>query len=199
MKSIVKNFGLALSVLLLSQVAFANNELPIRVMAKNANSIMLDLQNLASPNTSIRILDQYNEEQYREELDVTSSNLRSYDVTQLENGTYTLEIEDAQQLILQPFELTTKKLILNETDQVVIYKPSLVQKGNSLDLTLLQLQKGTTSLMLIDIKGNILHRDTIVHSGSISKSYDLRNLNRGNYQVVITTPFKTFYNTISIR
>ncbi|MBK8347421.1 MAG: hypothetical protein IPL08_07270 [Saprospiraceae bacterium] len=120
----------------------------------------------------------------------THQNMRSYNLKNLSDGAYTLELSDALKIQSQTFIIQSDVLSLSK-DITTEYKPVNTWDGKCMNLNFLTLGRETT-LSIEDKDNNVVFAEKFKAS-AIHKRYDLRKLTSGVYTVTVKSGNRTYY------
>lgn len=196
--------SMLLATFLFGQTAFAttpnieDEDAITKVEVKgSADSKMLivDLSNLQNDNVSVSILDDDEHVLYSETASDVQKFTKKFNLWKLEEGKYTLKVVQNKFRTIQPFEVTAKNVVVNESAKKVNFEPLFKFKESKLEV-LVPLSESTVYISILDKSGNVLFEEKNENAPSFRKKYDLKNLPKGEYLVEVTFEGESFYHNI---
>ncbi len=121
-----------------------------------------------------------------------SKGLRKYNLKNLPDGQYTLEVSNALKITTQDFTIESNSVQLSDVINTV-YKPVIIWNESKLDINLLTL--GNKALInIIDKDNNIVFAENL-ETPAVHKRYDLSGLADGEYTVTVAMNGRSFVST----
>ena len=114
---------------------------------------------------------------------------RKYDLRNLPDGQYMIEISNSQKIITRNFNVNGSKVVLSEDVQTV-FKPVINWSDRNLEINLLSSGKDVVISILDDDANEIFKQNH--NTMSIHRRYDISSLPKGEYTVKVTTAGRTF-------
>lgn len=115
--------------------------------------------------------------------------LIKYNMADLPNGQYSIEISDELRIIRKQFEMKDNQLVVAKEDEK-IYKPQVKISKNIVDIQMLSLNKDV--IVSLTDKEGIEILDEKLNTSIISKRLDINGLPSGNYILTIQTGGRYF-------
>lgn len=164
-------------------------DVPVRIMAGN-KSIIIEKDQWKASSLEITISEANGGVLIHENIKKSTK----YNLKHVPDGNYTLEIEDQQKVKVQELAIQNGSLISKGT--TTVYKPALKSFENKLDLNLMaQGQDVTVSIRTSD--NVVAFTENIRKEVSISRRFNLEELEAGDYFVDVTMGGRTFTKIIS--
>lgn len=117
----------------------------------------------------------------------------------LESGEYSLIIATSRQEIMQPLHLTGTTVLADATKRKTYLVPTIKVGDNYVDVMWLNSRVADMSVSFIDSRGGkTVFRDELKDKIKVEKRYNLSNLDRGSYTVVVSTPDHTHYERLIV-
>ncbi|MFK8007598.1 MAG: T9SS type A sorting domain-containing protein [Saprospiraceae bacterium] len=195
-----KNFLFVIVLLCATSNIFANDSKPsLKIVSGNNNVFTLISNNIQDSNVTIRIFDAEGINLLKEKIEVDQAFSKSYDLSNMPNGIYEVEIENNISF-RKYFVITTSNTIeILENVEQKIFKPIVVLEKSLLKFNLLNLGKGDVELSLNNKLGEEIYTEKIQNTIAIHKGFDLSKLPSGEYSVGIQTEGKYFYVEVNLR
>ncbi|MFK7774121.1 MAG: T9SS type A sorting domain-containing protein [Saprospiraceae bacterium] len=206
MKKMTENFKHFLFVivlvpaLLITSNIFANDSQPsLKIVPGKNNAFTLISNNAKKSDVTIRIFDNEGLSLLREKIEVNSAFSKSYDLSNMPNGIYEVEIEDNISF-RKYFVITASDTIeILENNEEKIFKPIVVLEESLLKFNLLNLGSGDVELSLNNRLGEKIYTEKIQNTIAIHKGFDLSKLPSGNYSVEVRTEGKYFSVDVNLK
>jgi hypothetical protein len=189
---------------LFGQTAFAKNPnvgeedaiTKVEVHGSVDNKLLIvDLSNLQNDKVSVSILDDAQHVLYTETASDVKSFTKKFNLWKLEMGMYTLKVVQNKFKTIQPFEITAKNVVVNESMKKVNFEPLFKFKENKLEV-LVPLNENAVYVTILDKIGTIIFEEKNDNAPAFRKKYDLSNLPKGEYLVEVTIEGESFYYNI---
>tara|TARA_R110001583_G_scaffold8413_6_gene40206 strand:+ start:2314 stop:2904 length:591 start_codon:yes stop_codon:yes gene_type:complete len=123
---------------------------------------------------------------------------KKYDLKLLPKGSYFMEIESPTKIKVIPFKVLFKTIDLKEEDEVTYYKPTVRKEGTDVFISKLALNNENLEIFLYDVDSNILFTEKLEGNAILKRKLNLMNLNSGDYNLVLRSNGKIFYETIKL-
>lgn len=123
---------------------------------------------------------------------------KKYNLVNLESGNYRVVVTKKATKTVQPFELTSKSLVLFESERKEKFLPSLNQNGTKMDVNVLLGNFSNIKVNIYDNEGRKVYDDTNYVVMLLHKRYDLSKLPSGGYVVEVVAGDETQYFPIAL-
>jgi hypothetical protein len=190
------------AALLVSQPTFANPSVDedaiVKVEVKgsiDSKLLLVDLSNLQTEYVSISILDGDEHVLYSEKVSNVKSFTKKFNLWKLQEGFYTLKVAQSKFKTVQPFEVTSKNVIVDESVKKVNFEPIFKFKDSKLEVNA-PLSENDVIVSIMDKAGIEVFSEVNKNTLSFRKRYDLSKLPKGEYLVEVTLAGETFYHNI---
>jgi hypothetical protein len=114
---------------------------------------------------------------------------RKYNLKNLPDGQYTLEMSDDLRITIQNFFIRNNEVVVSN-DINTIYKPFILTGNNNVDVNLMTLGKGAL-LNITDKDNNIVFAQKL-DTTAVHKRFDITSLSSGTYSVNIAMSGRSF-------
>jgi hypothetical protein len=165
---------------------------------ENAKVVMVSLNNNANGGMTITLEDAFGEKFATDDVKPTAHFAKRYNLSQLETGKYRIVLTKNAVKTIQPFELTKREIILNESERKEKFLPTISQKGKKLDVNVLLGNYSNISVKMFNSEGIKTFEDTNYVVLTLNKRYDLSQVNAGTYIVEVVAGDETQYFTITL-
>jgi len=146
---------------------------------------------------ALTIKNEYGITIYKQVIQTSGNYKKTFDLTNLENGSYTTELEKDFEIIIKKLEVKDGFVTFLKEENEVIFKPVVRTEG---DLVLI-------SKIAFDdqpLNVNLYYNDTIIHSEEIegkkfiNRVYRLSKSEKGEYKLVINSDNRTYTKEFNI-
>jgi Secretion system C-terminal sorting domain len=160
-------------------------------------AVVVNLGNVQKETVSIVIADAQGNVLTSELVKNTPNFVKRYNMSQLENGTYTLTVTKKTVRTVQPFEIKDNSLEISEIEKKEKFIPVLHFNNDKLDVNVLLGNYSNITVTIIDNEGRKVSEDKNYVVLELHKRYDLSKLPRGAYVVEVMAGDETFYQTVA--
>lgn len=195
MKNLIKNLLFIVAVLT-SIVTTANNgDLELKVSTLSTKTIKFIIRN-GDGEFEVSIKDSNGYRMYSEKFQ-RSYVSKKYDLKNLINGDYIVEIKGQTKIIEMPFTVLRNQIEINASSESVFYKP-VVQLG--IDDVLISIEANvlheSLEIALYDDYSNLLYSEEIVGKVDLKRKLNISKLVEGEYRLVMKSGNKIFKEII---
>ncbi len=120
-----------------------------------------------------------------------------FEFNSLENGYYSLEINDDFQIDVIPFTVVGGNTTFYNKEEKVIYKPVVRTENNNLLVSKIEFD-ATPLHVTIYYEGKVIFRDTVKGGNVLQRVYKLRQDIKGDYKVVMKANDRKYTNEFSL-
>ena len=195
MKNLVKQFLVA-AVLLTTVVTTAMNDDPsVKINSVSAKLVNLTLNNFDKA-IKFSIKDNEGLVLYSEtfEKEVFS---KKFNLATLPVGNYYFEIDSYTKIKTIPVYVDAVKVILNENNSTVYFKPMVRLSNNTVLISKLSLNNAPLKVVMYDQNFNVIYMDEISGSKNLEKKLDVSELPQGTYNLLLSSENKTVLETFT--
>ena len=195
MKNKVKIMVSALIVLATFGSATAYNG-ELNVKATDQKSFTLSEKNVTG-SAKLSIVDQNGVTVYQSNLSDGESIKKTFDVSALPEGPYTVEYADN-------FKVQTVSMLIDEelsfdvSNAKIEFVPSIVKRGAILNIGMLSDSDKRFQVKIYDEFNHLLLSEAVTGTNYFGKRFDLSKIRRGDYRVVVTCEGRSFIRTVRI-
>ncbi|UII28122.1 hypothetical protein LVD15_06760 [Fulvivirga maritima] len=200
MKQLIKN-SLLVILFSTSLLSFAFGASPyVKVKRYDAKKFVVIVKSANPTDLQISLRDRNDYELYSERhADVKDGYAKKFDVADLPDGNYFLEIENAQKIDVYSLEIAQGELSIENENRVAIFKPQVFQKGNQVDIAMLKYLNVPMKFSILNNTNDIIYEDTLADSQSVNKRYDMSKLDPGIYTLKFNLAGRLFTKSIDIQ
>lgn len=159
-------------------------------------AIVVNLGNVQKENVSIVIANAQGEVLVNETVKDRINFVKRYNMSQLENGEYTMTITKKTVRTVQPFEITQKTLVMTEFEKKEKFLPVVSFEKNKLDVNVLLGNYSNITVTILDNEGRKVSEDKNYVVLDLHKRYDMSKLPNGAYVIEVMAGDETFYQTV---
>ena len=193
MKTIIKKYLVAF-IFLLSLVSYATE--------KNI-STTIDGKKVKVEFTAVRkgqvlsIKNANNIVMYSDVIEMAGNYTRTFDLTNLENGKYTAELEKDFETIIKPFLVANGLVTFTPEENKTIFKPVIRIQDNLLLISKISLEDQPVKITLY-YKGDVIYTETSKDTKVLNRALRLLKNKKGNYTVAISADNKNYRKNFKI-
>ncbi|MBO3699027.1 hypothetical protein [Roseivirga sp. E12] len=181
-----------------STFVIANDTKPsVSVEKVGMKSVVVSTKGLGEATAHIQLKDENGSVLYSAETNKGQKFAKRFDLTALEAGNYTIEVENEVSFTATPLSINADSAWINADDQVTIIKPVIRQNGEKLDIILPTDNNDKVSITIFDSKFRKLTSESF--GGEALKRFDLSKLEQGSYTVKMRTKGRNFVQSVSIK
>ena len=199
MKTTLKIIAIVTVIFASSLNGFSNDPKPVvAIKPLDGKNFALYINNIGEEKTRISIKDDKGYTLITESLRNKSSYSRKFNMNNLPEGQYVLELEDNRTIERIPLHIAKASLVLGN-DTNVAFKPYLRHKNNVLDVMVLSPEQAAHEITIYNQANNVVFNDLIEKQLTIEKQYDVSALAPGEYNVTVNTQGHEYTYTLPVQ
>ena len=196
MKNLKINISI-ISLLLLINFVNADHLIDLRILSSNNSSFIIQLSDIKY-DTKCLLKNQQGVILYKEDIARAQIFQRSLNLIELPDGTYELQIEDDYKTETTSLTKSNGKVMTANQIKITTFKPQIVLKDTQLNVSLLALNNEKLTVSILDENQNIISEKKLSGSMNLGQSYDLSQLNSGNYTIQLYTNGQVYDKLITL-
>ena len=196
MKNLKINISI-ISLLLLINFVNADHLIDLRILSSNNSSFIIQLSDIKY-DTKCLLKNQQGVILYKEDIARAQIFQRSLNLIELPDGTYELQIEDDYKTETTSLTKSNGKVMATNQIKITTFKPQIVLKDTQLNVSLLALNNEKLTVSILDENQNIILEKKVSGSVNLGQSYDLSQLNAGDYTIQLYTNGKVYDKLITL-
>jgi hypothetical protein len=196
MKNLKINISI-ISLLLLINFVNADHLIDLRILSSNNSSFIIQLSDIKY-DTKCLLKNQQGVILYKEDIARAQIFQRSLNLIELPDGTYELQIEDDYKTETTNLTKSNGKVMATNQIKITTFKPQIVLKDTQLNVSLLALNNEKLTVSILDENQNIILEKKLSGSVNLGQSYDLSQLNAGDYTIQLYTNGKVYDKLITL-
>ena len=167
----------------------------IEVSRVESKLIKLTLDNLEDGIT-IQLKDSYGEIIYNENVN-EDKYIKSFSLVNLVDGNYSLEFRGNTVIKIKSFSIENNDVVLNDNNEVVIFKPTVFLKGDYVYVNKLASDENETfRISIYDENSNLLTTENVTGLKNLGRKFNIALLETGKYDFVMESNGEVFHKTI---
>ncbi|MEO9953159.1 DUF3244 domain-containing protein [Nonlabens sp.] len=132
---------------------------------------------------------------YNETISLTGNYTKQFDLTTLENGSYTIELNKDSEVLTRTFNVENG--IVDLSTEMTFYKPVATKRNDQLFVS--QLSSNDEVLdVLIYYNNELVHKEAISDSSNLKRVFQLSPDRKGEYYIIMKSAGKSFYKTFTL-
>ena len=124
---------------------------------------------------------------------------KAFNFSQLTDATYNLIVTTTTRELVQPIKVKDDQISANPSKMKTYYSPVVNVHESLVDLSWFNGKISSMKVQITDLNGSIVFADDIKNVFKVEKRYNMKQFRRGDYVVVIETPYKRYYENITLR
>ncbi|WP_298956038.1 DUF3244 domain-containing protein [uncultured Nonlabens sp.] len=132
---------------------------------------------------------------YNETIKSTGNYTKQFDLTTLENGSYTIELNKDSEVLTRSFNV--KNGIVNLSTEMTFYKPVATRRYNQLFVSQLSSNEDVLDV-LIYYNNKLVHQEVLSNSSYLKRVFQLSPDKKGEYFIIMKSAGKSFYKTFTL-
>jgi hypothetical protein len=181
MKTTIKKCVLVV-VLFGTLISYANNNVTLSI---NAKRVKVEFKTVKKGHT-VHIKDAKGVALYTHKVENNGNYSKLFDVTILENGTYTAELNKDYEIIVKPFTVENGLVNFIEEKVQTVFKPVIRTKNNLVLISKINFENKPLKVTLY-YEGDVIFTETVKGKSLLNRVYKLSEKEKGDYKVVIYT------------
>ena len=134
---------------------------------------------------------------YRDIIEMAGNYARTFDLTGLENGKYTAELEKDFETIIKPFLVANGLVTFTPEENKTIFKPVIRIQDNLLLISKISLENQPIKITLY-YKGDVIYTETAKDIKVLNRAFRLLKNKKGNYTAAINANGKKYSKNFKI-
>lgn len=184
---------ITLAFLISTLVCFSNTE---KNSFNDDKTVSIAFNNVKKGHSFI-IKDEDGMEIYAEIVSKNGNLSKILDVSNLDKGSYFIELEKDFEIHIQKFQVTNNKVILLSDEEEVIFKPVIRNEDELLMVSKIQFSKLPIRIDIYFEK-ELIHSETVRDEVHLNSVYRLDKEVKGNYKVVVFSENRSYYKNFKI-
>lgn len=124
---------------------------------------------------------------------------KKFNLQQLINGRYILELETETNIERIPLLLTDNELTFLTSEKQLIYKPFMRHDGNVLDLMHFTPEKAPMQMLVRDKYNNVVFKEELTKDIKVERQFDFSAFATGTYYVTVQTQGRQYEYTMPVQ
>ena len=134
---------------------------------------------------------------YSDIIEMAGNYARTFDLTSLENGKYTAELEKDFETIIKPFLVENGLVTFTPEENKTIFKPVIRTQDNLLLISKISLEDQPVKITLY-YKGDVIYTETSKDTKVLHRALRLLKNKKGNYTLAISADNKNYRKNFKI-
>jgi hypothetical protein len=147
--------------------------------------------------TTIKLIDAEGKMIYTEGITAKEAYIKRFDLGKLEKGNFYLEVENELRVITYDLELGDTAVVIKKRKEKS--KPVFREKGSIVFLNLLNLEKKTIRIKVVDSLDRVVFEETVKDEAIVEKVFNFEDAFEDKYTLIVSDNKETYYKNISIK
>jgi hypothetical protein len=135
---------------------------------------------------------------YSETVNTKENFKTSYDLSKLEDGVYTLELNKDFEIKTKQFVVVAEEVTFLESTERSVYKPVFRMENSRMLISQLALDKESTLEIKIYYENNLIHQEEVSGNAILNRVYNLKENTPGHYKVIMKANGRTYKRNFKI-
>lgn len=162
---------------------------------KDAKSFVFRMDT-QSKETTVRLIDTQAKVIYYEKVTGEDNYIKKFNVSKLENGSYTLKVENSLRVIKYSITISNNMVKVLEVEENV--KPIFRKNDDMVYVNLLNLDKESVEIKVYDSNNRVIFDETLEGEILVEKAFNFKNALSDNYMIVIKDSNDTYYKEVIV-
>ncbi|QXP65869.1 hypothetical protein [Polaribacter sp. AHE13PA] len=194
MKTIIKTI-LVVTLMFGTLISYANDN------TKSTNSVAVkkvkvEFKDVKKGN-ALTIKNEYGITIYKQILQSSGNFTKNFDLTNLEDGLYTTELEKDFEIIIKKLEIKDGFVTFYKKEKEVIFKPVIRTEGNLILISKIEFDNQPLNVTLY-YNNDIIFSDKVTGEKVLNRVYKLSETEEGAYKVVINSDDRTYIKDFTL-
>ncbi|MDN3621038.1 hypothetical protein QWY81_16345 [Polaribacter undariae] len=146
---------------------------------------------------ALTIKNEYGITIYKQVLQSSGNYTKTFDLTNLEDGLYTTELEKDFEIIVKKLEVKNGFVTFYKDENEIIFKPVIRTEGNLVMISKIEFEEKPLNVTLY-YQNNIILSDEVSGEKVLNRVYKLSEFEKGTYKVVVNTNDRTYVKDFTI-
>ncbi|MFK7972000.1 MAG: hypothetical protein AB8F95_16655 [Bacteroidia bacterium] len=194
----MKNLLIAISIVLGSsfQLAASNvyNSQSLDAL-KNEKSVILDLSGIEAKVERFTITDHAGEEIFSTKVNDCEKRVK-YDLSKLPSGKYDIKVEGENFVELHTTVITDEQVVFESVESH--FCPNFQEVDDMIMVKAMLLNEENIRMKIYNAEGVLVYEYKDQKSGDFQKTFDLSQLEKGEYDIIVSTDYFSRSSTVSL-
>ena len=109
---------------------------------------------------------------------------KTFDLTQLKEGKYTIELDNDFEIFIKPFEIKNNSVAFIKNKETKVFKPTIRTVSNKLLVSQMSLDSKPVKIEIY-YEDDLIYSETIVGKKTVNRIYKLQDKELGKYYTII--------------
>lgn len=122
-----------------------------------------------------------------------------FDLKDAREGSYRIELIDAQEMISLPVELVGDDVSIDVKEMETYYFPVVYQRGDLVTVSKWASEKEIIGVSIVDDSNILVYEDKISGDKTLAKRFDFSRVRSGNYELVLKCNDQVLIKSVAIK
>jgi len=169
------------------------------ITMSEGNVVLIKFDNIQSEVAYVKLIDRDGAQLWSDVVKGTTTFHKQFNLAQLPNGDYDIIMTDGDIIRTQGIRKSIDRVYVINTSVISILKPVTTLNNKNLKVTF---PEGISKLKSISFQaenGTIFFSDVVDYNESFAKAYNLKQLEPGDYTVILKSDQDTFYKEVTLK
>jgi len=198
MKGLLKRITLAVLIGLGSLVTVQASG-GYNVTVSEGNVVLIKFDDIQSEVAYVELVDVMGEQLWSEVVRGATTFNKQFNLVQLPDGLYKIIMTDGDLIHTQEIKKEINKVYVVNSSTVTILKPEVELKNKNLTVAYPAGSSKLISVSFASENGDLFFSDRVSYEDKFKKLYNLKQLERGDYKVIIKTDQDTYHKSLFVK
>lgn len=116
---------------------------------------------------------------------------KTFDLKQLKDGNYTIELEKDFEILIKPFEIKNNRIAFLKDNDQTLFKPVMRTENNKLLVSLMSLESESVNIKIF-YEDDLIYSEAFEGKKTINRIYKLQDRELGNYYAIVKSDNRTY-------
>ena len=193
MKTTIKKYLVVIVMMLVTSINYANKNTAVKIV--DGKKVRIEFESVKKGHT-LSVKDKNGTVIYSQEIENSGTYSKVLDLSKLEKGNYTTELEKDFEIVIKPFTVLDGQVSFDE--EKTIFKPVIRTEDNLVLISKLAFDKQPLKIAIY-YNDEVIFSETVTDEKNLLKRvYKLSKEEKGDYKVVINSNNRSYIKDFNI-
>ena len=193
MKTTIKKYLVVIVMMLVTSINYANKNTAVKIV--DGKKVRIEFETVKKGHT-LSIKDKNGTVIYSQEIENSGTYSKVLDLSKLEKGNYTTELEKDFEIVIKPFTVLDGQVSFDE--EKTIFKPVIRTEDNLVLISKLAFDKQPLKIAIY-YNDEVIFSETVTDEKNLLKRvYKLSKEEKGDYKVIINSNNRSYIKDFNI-
>ena len=193
MKTTIKKYLVVIVMMLVTSINYANKNTAVKIV--DGKKVRIEFESVKKGHT-LSVKDKNGTVIYSQEIENSGTYSKVLDLSKLEKGNYTTELEKDFEIVIKPFTVLDGQVSFDE--EKTIFKPVIRTEDNLVLISKLAFDKQPLKIAIY-YNDEVIFSETVTDEKNLLKRvYKLSKEEKGDYKVIINSNNRSYIKDFNI-